>query len=285
MTSKSRIGKIAFAAALVAASGGAALGLTSIASASLGSSAPAVDGNPTELMPQAAPSDDNGTTSMREGMRRGPVTENLAKVLDLTVDELHAELASGKTIAQIAEAQKVDIDDVTKVMISDFKAHLDEEVASGEHTQAEADAKLAKFTENVDTIVTTAIGRGHGGKDGHGRHGRGTRFITESLAKVLSMTVEELRTELRSGKTIAQIAEAQKVDIDDVKAALKADIKAHLDEEVASGEHTRAEADAKLKEFESRLDDIVNNVRPPKGDHSDAPPADGASSSGASVPA
>ena len=106
----------------------------------------------------------------------------------------------------------------------------------------------------------------------------------ESLAKALDMTVDELKTELMSGKTIAQIAEAQKVDIDDVKKALVADAKTHLAEEVASGKHTQAEADAKLAEFESRLDDMVNKVRPPKGHHGGDHNRDGASGSGASVP-
>lgn len=58
------------------------------------------------------------------------------------------------------------------VLTSDFKAHLAEEVTSGEHTQAEADAKLAEFTANLDTMVNRvgpaggAEGRGHGPRGG-----------------------------------------------------------------------------------------------------------------------
>ncbi|MEI6401842.1 MAG: hypothetical protein WCP59_06605, partial [Actinomycetota bacterium] len=98
----------------------------------------------------------------------------------------------------------------------------------------------------------------------HGGRGR----IAETAATALGMTVGELRTELQAGKTIAQVAADQGVDVQDVIDALVAEAKAHLDEEVASGEHTQAEADAKLAEITARITDRVNNGKP------DQPPAD-----------
>ncbi len=69
-------------------------------------------------------------------------------------------------------AQNVDIADVKNVLESDFKAHLDEEVASGKHTQAEADGKLAEFKTRINDMVNGVhVGKGgHGGRGGHG-HG------------------------------------------------------------------------------------------------------------------
>jgi hypothetical protein len=69
-------------------------------------------------------------------------------------------------------------------LTSDFSAHLAEEVTSGEHTQAEADAKLAEFKTNLDTMVNRVgptggmkgEGRGpggHGPRGGHGSMGQG----------------------------------------------------------------------------------------------------------------
>jgi DNA-binding CsgD family transcriptional regulator len=105
-------------------------------------------------------------------------------------------------------------------------------------------------------------GHGPDGEGGHGPDGKGghgpQKFATAQLATTLKLTEVELQTQLKSGKTIKQIADAQNVDIADVKTTLTADFKAHLDEEVASGEHTQAEADAKLAEFNTRLDDMVN---------------------------
>jgi hypothetical protein len=60
---------------------------------------------------------------------------------------------------------------VIDAMVAQVKTHLDEEVASGEHTQAEADQKLADATTRITEQVNNAMptgGRGPGGSGGHG---------------------------------------------------------------------------------------------------------------------
>jgi DNA-binding CsgD family transcriptional regulator len=208
------------------------------------------------------------TDPTAETRRPSPIAE-AAKALGMTEAELTTELKAGKSIADVAKAKNIDLDTVIAKLTAAFKAHLDEEVTSGKHTQAEADAKLAEFKTRVTTMVNTAGLPMHGGKGGHGPGGKGghgpQKFATAQLATTLKLTEAELQTQLKSGKTIKQIADAQNVDIADVKTTLTADFKAHLDEEVASGEHTQAEADAKLAEFKTRLDDMVNGVRPAGG--------------------
>ena len=247
MKINSRFTKVAVAAGLVVATGAGVLGLTGFASAQVARSNSAV----------VAKSD-----------RPSPIAD-AAKVLGMTEAELKTELEAGKSIADVAKAKNIDLDTVIAKLTAAFKAHLDEEVASGKHTQAEADAKLAEFSTRVTTMVNAPGLPMRGGKGGHGPGGKGghgpQKFATAQLATTLKLTEAELQTQLKSGKTIKQIADAQNVDIADVKTTLTADFKAHLDEEVASGEHTQAEADAKLAEFKTRLDDMVNGVRPVGG--------------------
>ena len=198
-----------------------------------------------------------------EGRGMGaPKLEAVAKVLGVTAEELKTELAT-KSLADVAKAKGVDIAKVTDALVAEFKAHLDEEVASGEHTQAEADAKLAEFTARVaDMVNNVRPARGPEGR-GPGGPGKGGPKL-EAVAKVLGVTAEELKTELAT-KSLVDVAKAKGVDIAKVTGALVAEFKAHLDEEVASGEHTQAEADAKLAEFTTRVTDMVNNVRPAGG--------------------
>jgi lipoate-protein ligase A len=106
---------------------------------------------------------------------------------------------------------------------------------------------------------------GPGGKGGHGGKLGHIKAASEEVAAVLNLTTTELATQLREGKSLAAIAEAQDVDINKVKEVLTAEFKAHLDEEVVEGKHTQAEADEKLAKFESRLDDMVNTARPQGG--------------------
>ena len=97
--------------------------------------------------------------------------------------------------------------------------------------------------------------------DRHGPRG-GAPFAADSVAKSLGLTADELRTELQSGKSLADVAKAKGVDIEKVKTAILEDFTAKEQAEVAAGEHTQAEVDAKIAEFKTRLDDIVNGVKP-----------------------
>ena len=282
MKINSRFTKVAVAAGLVAATGAGVLGLTGFASAQVARNNSAVvvaSANSTTDASQLGTLEAEGSVSAESAEsttgaiagpadRPSPIAE-AAKALGITEAELKTELEAGKSVADVAKAKNIDLDEVIAKLTASFKAHLDEEVASGEHTQAEADAKLAEFKTRVTEMVNTAGlpqrgEHGPGGHDGKGGHGP-QKFATANLATTLKLTEAELQTQLKSGKTIKQIAEAQNVDIADVKATLKSDFKAHLDEEVASGEHTQAEADAKLAEFTTRLDDMVNGVRPAGG--------------------
>lgn len=176
----SRFNKVVIAAALVAASGGASLGITSLVSADnsnvsdiaaeVGSDSQAIngvitaaDGEVTEISV-----DSSGR------VHRGPASEALATLFGMTTDELHEALHSGKSLAAIAEEKNVELSKVTDLMVSEFSAHLDEHVAAGDMTREEADEKLAAFTENVDEIVTkTRPARGEGHIKGHDGPARG----------------------------------------------------------------------------------------------------------------
>ena len=254
MKKHSQFTRIAVATGLVLSSSAAVLGVTSFASAKGGASARLAVTATTVV----------GQQSMKH-QGRGPIggaakSEALAKVLKLTAAELQTQLKSGKSLADIAKTQNVAISAVTAVLIADFKTHLDAEVASGKHTQAEATAKLTEFTARVTDMVNGV--RPTGGQMG-GKKSGGAK--SEALAKVLKLTAAELQTQLKSGKSLADIAKTQNVAISAVTAVLIADFKTHLDAEVASGKHTQAEATAKLTEFTARVTDMVNGVRPTGG--------------------
>lgn len=140
-----------------------------------------------------------------------------------------------------------------------------------------ADGTLSQ--EQADKVASTlkdAMPQGGRGDRGPGM-GRGGPGL-DAAATALGSTADELRTELEGGKTIAQVASDKGVDVQTVIDAMVAQAKTHLDEEVASGEHTQAEADQKLADMTTRITDSVNNGRPARGDHGGGggrPQADG----------
>lgn len=280
MKIKSRFTKIAVASGLIVATGASVLGITGFASAQVAQRsnvvavAQATDttlpANSAAGTPAAPNADPTVSSSETKGDHPSPLAA-VSKVLGITESELKTELEAGKSVADVAKAKNIDLATVKTALVAEAKAHVDAEVAAGKHTAAEGATELADITSRIDTMLTTAGlpvhgPEGMGGKGGHGemRGGPG-RFMTDALAKVLKLTTSELHTQLGSGMSLADVAKAQSVDIADVKTVLTSDFSAHLAEEVTSGEHTQAEADAKIAEFKTNLDTIVNRVGPAGG--------------------
>lgn len=254
MNITSRFTKIAVASGLIVATGAAVLGMTGFASAQVAQRSNVV-----------AVAQDTDSK-----MNRPSPLAAASKVLGITETELKTELQAGKSVADVAKAKNIDIATVKAALLAEAKAHIDSEVAAGKHTAIEGATKLAKITSRIDTLLTTAGlpargPRGMGIKGGYEGKGGPGRFMSATLATTLKLTQEELRTQLRSGKSLADVAKAQSVDIAVVKTALTTAFAAHLAEEVTSGRHTQAEADTKLAQFTTNLDTMVNRVGPAGG--------------------
>ncbi len=80
------------------------------------------------------------------------------------------------------------------------------------------------------------------------------------------MDARELRTALRDGSTIAQVAGERQVEVQTVIDAMVAEVEAHLAEKVESGERTQEQADEMLQRATERITDLVNNGRPERGE-------------------
>ena len=128
-------------------------------------------------------------------------------------------------------------------------------VDDGTITAAQADAVAADLASDLPD-------RGPGGPGWHHRH---PGFDGEVLAGLLGIDVETLRSELRDGKTVAEIAAEQNVDVQTVIDSLAAEVNEHLDLSVENGRLTQDEADAKLAEVTERITDFVNNGVPQRG--------------------
>jgi uncharacterized protein YidB (DUF937 family) len=95
------------------------------------------------------------------------VWNGLADALGLTPDQLNVELASGKTLTQIAEAQGVSQDQLAAALETSVKAGLDKAVADGVLTQAQADQMLNHMAGNFEWMISH-MGAGAGAGFGPG---------------------------------------------------------------------------------------------------------------------
>ena len=139
-------------------------------------------------------------------------------------------------------------------------------VDDGTITAEQADAVTAQLVENRPERGEGGFsdGRGPGGhRGGPGMFAAGVG--SEALTDLLGIDAQELRTQLRDGATLAEIATAQGVEVQAVVDELVAELDERLTNAVENGRIDQAEADQKLADAEVKITDMVNNGRPEHG--------------------
>ncbi|MGM0883512.1 MAG: SHOCT domain-containing protein [Bacillota bacterium] len=195
----------------------------------------------------------------RGGHGWGGNIDAIAEVLGLTADELKAEIEEGKTIAAIATEKGVVVQTIIDAQVSDIKEKLNEQLAAGDITQEQYDARLAVAVEHATKHVNGELPmRGAGGGKGWGGN-------IDSIAGALGLTAEELKAEIEEGKTIAAIATEKGVDVQTVIDAWVSEIKEKLNEQLAAGDITQEQYDAKLAAAVEHATKHVNGELPMRG--------------------
>ena len=205
---------------------------------------------------EAATTNDAGgpglVISLDESGTAGPPAA-IAGYLGLTEDELRTQLESGKTLAQIASAQGKSVSGLEDVIYTDAKTHLDQAAANGKLTADQEQTMLAELKSHLDDIVNSTgpkiAVKGVGG----GPFG-------EAAAAYLGLTPAELRAEIESGKTLAQVAADQGKSVDGLESAILAGAKTRLDDAVAAGKISAAQEQEILDQLASHIGDLVNGA-------------------------
>jgi polyhydroxyalkanoate synthesis regulator phasin len=144
------------------------------------------------------------------------------------------------------------LSDALKKALSD---RIDAAVTQGRLTKQEGDALKKRIqSDEFPLFGAPPFGFRHfGGPGPHGLfHGLG------AAATYLGLTEAQLRTQLNSGKTLAEIAKSQGKSVDGLEQALIKDTKTKLDAIVKEGKITKADEQKVLKDLDQRIEDLVN---------------------------
>lgn len=90
------------------------------------------------------------------------------------------------------------------------------------------------------------------------RVGGGFGVDLQAAATALKLTLPQLQQQLRSGKSIAQVAQAQNVPLQTVKDAITAAARSRLDQQVAAGRLASAQETQRLNALQANLDQRLN---------------------------
>jgi hypothetical protein len=170
-----------------------------------------------------------------------------------------AAIAASGSDSPSAESQAVIDDAAGQLGISPDKLsaalkkaladRIDAAVAAGRLTKAEGDA-LKQRVQSGDFPIFGPLGRGFGHFGFFGSIG--------AAADYLGLSDAELRTQLESGKSLAQIAQAQGKSVSGLVDAIVAAAKQRLDNAVAAGRLTQAQANDMLADLRGRIRNLVN---------------------------
>jgi len=138
---------------------------------------------------------------------------------------------------------------------------VDAAVAAGRLTKAEG----AEIKQRIEAGDVPLFGR-PGGPGGFRHHHGGPFGGLDAAATYLGLTQAQLRTQLESGKSMADVARAKNKSVDGLVSALVDAAKKKLDSAVAAGQLTQKQADSILSDLKSHVTDFVNGVRPPRPD-------------------
>jgi len=163
-------------------------------------------------------------------------------------------------VADAAKQLGVDPAKLSAALKKALENRVDAAVAAGRLTKAHGNALKARIEAGETPLFFG--GRPHGFDHRFGHHGVFARGLA-AAAKYIGVTPAQLRSELRSGKTLAQIANAHGRTAEGLVQALVDRAKKKVDAAVAAGRLTRVEADDVLAGLKDRITDLVNGRLPP----------------------
>jgi len=135
---------------------------------------------------------------------------------------------------------------------------IDQALQDGNLAKNQAD-EMKQRVQNGDTGFLGGFGgRGFGGPGGGGPGGPGPRgmggvnmqTVEQAAADKLGLTLDDLRTQIHSGISLADIAKDKGVSETDVRSAMAAAAKTQLDQSVKDGKLTQTQADDVLQQIQ-----------------------------------
>ncbi len=147
----------------------------------------------------------------------------------------------GTLLAKVADKLGVSEEELQTAFDEARDETIDEKVAEGLLTEEQAERLKERAAEGGFLFPRPS---GEGGF--HPRQGacqRGTGLVIEAAAQVLDMPKDELVEELKDDNSLAKVAEAQGMSVEEFEAALLEQVNVQLDEKVADGTITQEHAD------------------------------------------
>lgn len=193
--------------------------------------------------------EDAGHFKGEHGGRGSFVLSTAAGFFGMQPQDLRTELKNGKSLKDVAVAKGKDPNVLAQRLQSAFSEKLDLAVKSGKLQQAKADSIKAKLPQRVETLMSkTWQGKEDKPFAGSscGKHFRLFRGVNDQVQNLLGLDSAQLKTALKSGKSLAQLAQEKGIAQETLENKIQATLEDNLAQALKDGKIT-AEAAAQLK--------------------------------------
>jgi hypothetical protein len=192
------------------------------------------------------------TSHAQSAAGRGAILGAVTGELGINAQQLRSDLTSGQTLAQIANENASSVGALEQTILGAARSRLDAAVAAGKITTGQEQALLTRAGTTLDKLVTIS----------HPIARLASRRVRAGLIRVTAryagLTPQQLRSELRSGTTLAEIATDNGKSPVGLEQAIAAAVRTRLDRSVTAGRITTAREQALLSRLQQRLDTLVN---------------------------
>ncbi len=164
----------------------------------------------------------------------------------------HPQFQQGQELAKLflgnlATTLGVGEDTLTAALKTASTETVSQEVANGTITQDQADKILARISSGTLPIGIAGMGPGRSGSvagsvysDGRQgfRAGGGGFIALKPLADALGIDSKDLISDLKSGKTVSDLAAVKNLTVEQLQSEILTSVKAQLDQSVSGGKMT-----------------------------------------------
>lgn len=229
-----------------------------VAAGAAGTAISAVNAQSPSPSPSAAPNVSPrpaGSPSLAAQQRQSDHINRLAQNLGVTADKL-------KTALQQTALQEVDAAVTAGNLTAQQAQQVKDRINSGDFGPGGFGGGFGGFSGGVGGFGGGFGGDRHGpgGPGGPGGFGFGFGATQDQLAQFLSITAQQLQTE-ENGKSLTQLAQAHGKTRAQLVQFLTSAAQQRLAADVQAGRLTQAQADQRLTDLTSRIEQMVDQVR------------------------
>ena len=193
-----------------------------------------------------------GASQQHASGPRGAIAAAIASDLGISASTLRADLASGQTLAQIAAGSGQPLAGLEQAILATAQSRLDKAAAAGKLTSPEEQVLLGRVNSRLGQLVNVS----HPGQ--LVRRALGRAAFTRFSAGYLGITPAQLRSDLGSGSTLAQIAATNGKTSAGLEQAIESAVTTRLDRAAAAGLITSQREQTMLAKLQARLDTLVD---------------------------